>query len=288
MLPKLKVPGVMRIALGAEKSERIMQDHTAVLERAAHEQQERAKRPHWKLARTSLNSRGAEIARRGREKLSELGGTRGAAWKPRDDSSLKTGLAALPDEAFVFDGSSSDEDEGYESDTSMLSVRSDGVRILPPRIHGKERHTLSIVDPPAPAEVTDPVSVNAQRKARPRGVVRLVQDVVDGVVEDIKQWHTLPFDTVAEKCEYIATRDERLPTLLMMFTILLGIIILVVIGFSHWMKKTRPAALQDQRVVAMLQGGGGIPAAHSRSRFSNASTVSVQSGNPFFHLVPLA
>lgn len=286
-------PNIMRAALGAERSERIMEDHATILERAASAQRAREKRPHWKLARTSLQPRGDRIVRRGRERLSEIAGSRGAAWHAPLPKAKK-GLAALPDSAFVFDeeegGNSSGDEGGYSSDGSAVSVLANGQRVLPPRIRGREQHVLAIASPvketkAAPRVIGDAkVAEKAHAAVKPRNVFQLVRDTVEGVVEDVKQWHTLPFSSAAEKCEFIATRNERLPALLMLFTVLLGVIILVAIAVSGLVKVGARRGAQDSRMVVLE--GGAASVLHSRQ--SGFSATSMGSDGPLFRLVPIA
>ena len=299
----------MRAAFGAERSARMMEDHTVIMERAAQAQRLREKTPHWKLARTRTQPRGAAITRRGRQRLSELGGhgARGRAWRGPPPPRV-AGLAALDDDAFVFDdervptsqqqdlllttggeeGSSSSED-GYSSDESAISVLSNGRRVLPPRQRGREGHVLAFVgsDGGSDSDEEGPqrqhqtnASLTPSRDpavpATPPNVFRLAQDAVEGVVSDIRQWHTLPFESAVEKCEFIATRNDRLPALLMVFTVLLGVIILACIGISC-LTAARKRSHSDS--IAAL--------GEEERRFPAVRSVAPSTTSSVFRLVPM-
>ena len=194
-------------------------------------------------------------------------------------------LRDLADDEFFFEDRKAvaANTDGYSSDDSttsvgsvgsvgsVRSVLSNGRRVLPARILGAEIDEFDLL---ASDDEEPDMTSDGKARGKQGGFFQLATRAVTGVVEDLQNWHSLPFDTMAEKCEYVATRDERLPFLLLMLTLLLGVILLVAVGIGCAGKGRRGA-----QPVRMLSGGG------NASVFSTASSVS---SAPVFRLVPMS
>ena len=239
------------------------------------------------------DSMGSRLHRRASETVRSLSGTRASNAKPaRAVVPAPAGRAQhlddLPDDAFVFgDGYDSDSSaasaasaSSAASDASMLSVRSvlsNGERVLPARILGKELDVLALPD--SDDETEDATMPALVRTRAGRNMMQDAKEAVDGIVHDIKRWHALPFDTVWEKCEFVATTNNRLPMVLVFFTLLLSVVVIVGIAASAFRSGGGRGGSGGGR--GNLLGGGVTASGAERIRDSGSDLSSA-----LFRLVP--
>ncbi len=164
------------------------------------------------------------------------------------------------------------------SDEDMLPV-AEPTAASPSSLASQQSHppVIRSVDLQPPIVPNAPVQPLAQAQAQAQAQVptgppphplRLVASSVAGIVDDAKQWKTLPFDTAWEKCGYIATREQRLPGIMILLLIVLGAVVLCACLFAP-RRKTRQDYMVPQPppyaypLPSLMMQPGAYPYMHS-------------------------